>query len=1258
MRRRSTDRDGGTAGGGRGRAAALALLFLAAPVAASAQTTLRVGAPVSGEITDADAVVTTPTLEAGYTDAPNIGRSFALEIEAAGTYRIELRSHAFDAYLVLREADGSVRAEDDDGLLATHPVVVFDVGATAPTLTVDAVALHGGRGAFEIVLEQGAPKPLDPRARIEAEIADLRVAIATREAALGPDDPQLANPLNELARRLKSLGNLAAARPLYERSLALFEQGWGPQSIEVAVLSNNLGVVLLKLGDLQGARAAAERAVAVFEALGGPDDPAVAPYLGLLGEVLRVQGEFEQAEAVFERALALSETSRGPVHPEVCQALGNLGLLKSQRGDSAGALPLFERALDIAEQVYGPDHPSVATPLANLGSTQFLRGEYEPARANLERALALLERAVGPGSVQLAEILNSIAMLDQATGDYASARRLQERIVALSEAALGPDSPNLAMALNNLAFVLTAQGEYAESLALQERALAIREKSLGPKHPDVAQSLHNLASMSEYLGDSAAARRQYERALALYEQTLGPEHPLVAQSLNNLALILIDSGGPGDRDEARRLLERSLAIREQAFGPRHALVAESLANLGALFMRQRDFAQARTYVQRALEIEEQLVGPEHPAVASLLNNLGGMDFESGDLDGASAHFTRALAIRETMLGAGHPHLVLSQLNLAELELDRGEVGAAVALLERAEAGRAEHLARFLAGASEAEAGLYTASIRTHIELGQSPVVRQARPVASAESLLAWKGQVLRAARQGRAALREALGDDGRALADRLEQVSAALSRSATTLARGETPPSAERLEGLLHERQRLERELSAAAAAVLPAPPRWQAVRDALPERALLVDLFVHREYQPHEKPRGQWSAPVVTAWVTRHDMEEPTAVALGPASAIESALRDARTAIERARGGALVPREPRPDGAAALEALVLAPLRPYLEGADLLIVSPDGALATLPFETLRDTDGRYLVERLGCVYLTDPTELVRLRDQPAVASPSLLAVGDVDFDVAAREAGDSASRVGATGTTPAIALRGALDSAWPPLSATRAEIDGALQAHAASFASAERRALSGDEATEEELAASMPRYSVVHLATHGFFQPERLRSIEEAASAGLELSGSEAAEAAQRLQGYSPGLLSGLVCAGANADLGPGRADGYLTAEEVGWLDLSGCELVVLSACDTGLGRPQSGEGLLGLRRSFLTAGARTVISSLWAVPDQETAELMGLFYGNLWRRGWGAHEALRAAQLEMVRRNRERFGGDARPVTWGAFVLDGDWR
>jgi CHAT domain-containing protein len=183
---------------------------------------------------------------------------------------------------------------------------------------------------------------------------------------------------------------------------------------------------------------------------------------------------------------------------------------------------------------------------------------------------------------------------------------------------------------------------------------------------------------------------------------------------------------------------------------------------------------------------------------------------------------------------------------------------------------------------------------------------------------------------------------------------------------------------------------------------------------------------------------------------------------------------------------------------------------------------------------------------------------------------------------------------------------------------------------------LRGSEPTEDAVRREAPACRYQHLATHGYFAPPELRSAL-AAPAAREFEGSFGRFDRQDISGFHPGLLSGVVLAGAKAPLDPARDDGILTALELGYLDLRGVELATLSACETGLGETAGGEGLLGLQRAFQTAGCKTVVASLWQVHDEVTQQLMLEFYDNLWTKGLPKLEALRQAQLAILRRERE---------------------
>jgi CHAT domain-containing protein len=250
-------------------------------------------------------------------------------------------------------------------------------------------------------------------------------------------------------------------------------------------------------------------------------------------------------------------------------------------------------------------------------------------------------------------------------------------------------------------------------------------------------------------------------------------------------------------------------------------------------------------------------------------------------------------------------------------------------------------------------------------------------------------------------------------------------------------------------------------------------------------------------------------------------------------------------------------------------------------------------------------------------------------------------------------------------APRGDVLAGWDELRATRTEIVSIRDSFEQRFPDGSVRMLRDAGATEGAVRTAAPSHRYLHLATHGYFAPAKLRSM-------LAQSADDARQRGfatrQDVAGYHPGLLSGIVLAGANRPIAVDRDDGILTALEVGELNLSLVELVTLSACETGLGQAAGGEGVLGLQRAFQVAGAKTVVASLWSVRDDATRSLMIDFYDNLWNKKLSKIEALRQAQLTMLREgihrglkledNQQPADNRLPPYYWAAFVLSGDWR
>jgi CHAT domain-containing protein len=275
------------------------------------------------------------------------------------------------------------------------------------------------------------------------------------------------------------------------------------------------------------------------------------------------------------------------------------------------------------------------------------------------------------------------------------------------------------------------------------------------------------------------------------------------------------------------------------------------------------------------------------------------------------------------------------------------------------------------------------------------------------------------------------------------------------------------------------------------------------------------------------------------------------------------------------------------------------------------------------------------------------------------LLVGQVDFD----DAEAPTTSVASSRAAPAGA------QAFNDLPGTRLEILAIRDSFEEQFPSVRARVLNKANATKANFRTEAPKHRFLHLATHGFFAPETTKSAlaDDSKRRDGALSGAGLPE----ITGWHPGLLSGLVFAGANKPATPERESGILTALEVAEMDLGGCDLAVLSACETGLGKVAGGEGVLGLQRAFQVAGARTVVASLWSVDDKQTRDLMAWFYEGLWRKKGpplSRAEALRQAQLRMLREGPRRgFAREddktedlktAPPYYWAAFVLSGDWR
>jgi CHAT domain-containing protein len=383
---------------------------------------------------------------------------------------------------------------------------------------------------------------------------------------------------------------------------------------------------------------------------------------------------------------------------------------------------------------------------------------------------------------------------------------------------------------------------------------------------------------------------------------------------------------------------------------------------------------------------------------------------------------------------------------------------------------------------------------------------------------------------------------------------------------------------------------------------------------------------------KTRWLSPRYAAYILHHQ-GEPAWIKLGEAQHIDKVVETLRKAL-RDPDRRHVKRLAR-----ALDAQLMQPVRQLLGGTRMVLLSPDGLLHLVPFAALVDEQERYLVEQYRFIYLTTGRDVLRLQVKtPPTQGPVVIA--DPDFGTTVATEGK------AGGST--VAARAVIDlshlSAFEPLpnTAEEARVLKTIFPGAAVVTQA--------SATEHVIKNSAAP-SILHIATHGFFLEDVVIPSLPTASRGMFSSRGQPEDlVAPGVRVENPLLRSGLALAGANVRRSD-EDDGLLTALEASGLNLWGTKLVVLSACDTGVGEVKNGEGVYGLRRALLLAGAETQIMSLWPVSDEGTMALMTAYYKAL-QAGQSRGEALRQVQLQMLASTDWQH-----PFYWASFIQSGEW-
>ncbi|UCD63617.1 MAG: CHAT domain-containing protein [Candidatus Zixiibacteriota bacterium] len=1033
------------------------------------------------------------------------------------------------------------------------------------------------------------------------------------------------------------------AEQLYVRALEVAERLYGPDHLHTAELLDRLVQLYRVLSRDAEAKPLSERAVSIAESQLGSDHPTVGEYVDRLGLIEYWLDNNDEAEALYKRALTIAERSFGPDHPQVAVSLLSLANLYRYLKRYEEAESYFKRSLTIREKVYKPDHLEVAAALVIGRKIYSLMKDYAAAEVVARRLVAIYDKTEGISPLALAAELDNLGVTYNSLGRFSEELIARERALKLLHDNLGDSHPDVLRVARAIAFAKVRLGRYTEAESEFKSILKLTEEALGSDHISVASILGQLAVACQEQGRLTEAEELLLRAITLRERASGTARVDVAYNLINIGIVYLRLG---DLDKAESSLNRALSVWEQAYGSDYREMTFVLLNLGLVYEDQGRFTEADSVLKLSIDIAEKKLGLTNPALAHALNNQANLYVRLGRYDEAETSQLRAISILEEALGSGHPEVAKFRRDLGHLYAFGGKTDAGLDSYDRFIDLCQRYLENVFPYSSEEQklrwVSLYPLVDETLYSLALQQKTRRSLNL-SLEMLLKSKAMVLEAVMGERRMALCVYDEDLKArLAEHNELCTEIANLSIAGVAYLDT------LKVLYRIKDSLETQLSLHCSEFgdALAARRFELadVSEAIPSGSVLWEYVRYRPTDLSPSVLGDDKlGPERYMAFTLDGRGNINAVDLGLATEIDSLILGARDMIYKAQVQVYSPAASQAEArlnevTGQLHGLLFAPLVAVSPGKKDICISPDGMLNLLPFEILPLSDSSYVIESYRLSYLSCGRDLVR-PTSPTGPGEEVVILADADFDAVA--AHPRAVPMFDTTEVYGPRLRGGADCmkrSFTRLSHTRIEADSL----ASRFKGAGHSALQsycGNQATEAVLKSLSESPRVLHLATHGFFCGSPDTSVATVRD--------------------NPLLRSGLALAGANraiaqADTIASGEDGILTAFEVSGLNLVGTELVVLSACESGVGELISGEGVFGLRRAFQHAGAETVVMSLWAVPDRETSQLMDGFYRR-WLGGMSKRDALRESALELLNQSRARRGC-GHPLLWGGFILTGN--
>ena len=1074
------------------------------------------------------------------------------------------------------------------------------------------------------------------------EKQDYQTAIVWAEKALAQaekefgKDTNYVSSLGDVAELFYNNGNFDSAVYYQEIQLKFCRNLFKDDQPYLAISINNMASFYQALGNYKEAEPLYKEALEMNRRLFKGDHPDLALSIDNMGYYYQATGDYKKAEPLFIEALEMYRRLFKSDHLDLALSINNIACFYESQGNYKEAEPLHLEALEMLRRLFKDDNPYLASCINNMAMFYKILRKYSEAEPLLKESLEMFRRLNKGDNSDLAIIIDNMALFYNEQGNYKESESLYKEALEMNRRLFKDDHPALAKCINNIALFYFERGNFKEAEPLLKETLEMHRRLFNSDHPELANSINNMAMFYNERGYFKEAEPLLKEALEMHRRIFKVDHPGLATSINNMALFY---NARGNYNEAEPFFKEVLEMNRRLFKGEHPAIALSINNLAYFYYCQDNYKKAEPLWKEALDMYRRIYKSDNPALAWVINNNASLCETLGNYEEAELLHKEALGMRRKLFKSDHPDLANSINNMAVFFRNQNRFIEAEPLFDELYDITMKNVRDYFLYVNEQQKVDYWNTLEYRISnyLGFGADYCKTKPEIVEKMVdvtLATKGIVLNSTQKALNSIRHdndkfVTWQDTRQLWLQLVQNSDKAKKM------GYDVDSVERAAA------ELEKEISSQSLEFKKAFDtslvRWKDVQNKIGTSEAAIEII-----------RNQRIKDTVNylVLITKKDSKIPELVVLENGIELESKYIKRYKELIEIQGRGVKLRDVELDELKELYGQFWKPIQEKLGGISTAYLSMDGVYNQFNPNTLLNPEtNKYVLEEIDLRFLTSTRDLVKdakyaPQPKPQLTSNAVL-FGAPEFELK-KEVIPRKTLKEDIGATRNYYLGGLLDEiakrGITPLPGTRIEVKKISNSFEQKNIKAED--FLGDQALEENVkSAKNPR--ILHIATHGVF----LKDVEYMT---MDF------ESDMKKHIENPLLRSMLLFSGAENTIKGETSDdftkddGILTAFEVMNLDLDETELVVLSACKTGLGEIKNGDGVYGLQRAFKVAGAKSIVMSLWSVNDETTQMLMTKFYRN-WLGGMSKRAAFRKAQLNVKAKQPDFYH-------WGAFVMVGE--